>query len=360
MERITSPFLNVLNINFFGFDLRELFLFLLSLIIALIIRGIFASLIISKIKKIVRKTGNKVDDELFFSLSQPLKFLPIVIVFILISFYVDINSNFGFYFQKINHTLISIFVFWFILQSLHPLSQFFESLEKVISKALVLWLTKSIKYFIMFLGIVAVLEIWGIKIGPIIAGLGLFGVAVALGAQDLFKNLISGVLILIEKRFNLGEVIEVRGQAIGTVEHIGFRSTKIRQFDTTSISIPNYVFSDSSIINYSKRKFRRVKWTIGLTYETSVHELKTICADIESFIANSKDFHVSDDYRLFVRVDKFNDSSIDILVHAFANTSDWSEYLTIKEDLALQIKKIVEKNNSSFAFPSTSIYLEKK
>ena len=105
-----------------------------------------------------------------------------------------------------------------------------------------MWLIKSLKYLIIFLGTVAVLETWGIKIGPVIAGLGLFGVAVALGAQDLFKNLISGIMIILEKRFELNDVIEVPGHAIGTVEHIGFRSTLIRQFDSTPISIPNYVF----------------------------------------------------------------------------------------------------------------------
>ena len=121
-------------------------------------------------------------------------------------------------------------------QSILPISSIFEKLDQILSKALSLWLIKSIKYLIIFLGIVAVLEIWGIKIGPIIAGLGLFGVAVALGAQDLFKNLISGILIITEKRFNLGDVIELKEKVTGTVEHIGFRSTSIRQFDSTSFS----------------------------------------------------------------------------------------------------------------------------
>ena len=93
----------------------------------------------------------------------------------------------------------------------------------------------SIRYLIIFLGIVAVLEIWGIKIGPVIAGLGLLGVAVALGAQDLFKNLISGIIVLLEKRFKIGDVINVPGHTEGTVEQIGFRSTLIRMFDSTPI-----------------------------------------------------------------------------------------------------------------------------
>ena len=214
------------------------------------------------------------------------------------------------------------------------------------------------KYLIIFLGIVAVLETWGIKIGPIIAGLGLFGVAVALGL-DLFKNLISGIMIIFEKRFNLNDIIKVPGHAIGTVEQIGFRSTLIRQFDSTPISIPNYVFSDTSIINFSDRKYRRINWVIGLTYETSVKKLKNICKSIEEAILANNNFLVNDNYQLQIRVEKFNESSIDLFLNVFVNTNDWAKYLEIKEDLVFIIKEIVEKNESSFAFPSHSIYVEK-
>ncbi len=158
----------------------------------------------------------------------------------------------------------------------------------------------------------------------------------------------------------MNDIIEVPGQAIGTVEHIGFRSTLIRKFDSTPISIPNYVFSDTSIINFSDRKYRRLKWIIGLTYESSVKQLKDICRDIEAFVQSNNSFIVNDEFRLYVRVEKFNDSSIDILINTFTNTNDWEKYLKIKEELVFKIKEIVENNDGSFAFPSQSIYIEKK
>ena len=216
------------------------------------------------------------------------------------------------------------------------------------------------KYLIIFLGIVAVLETWGIKIGPVIAGLGLFGVAIALGAQDLFKNLISGIMIILEKRFEINNIIEVPGHATGTVEHIGFRSTIIRQFDSTPISIPNYVFSDTSIVNFSDRRYRQIKWTIGLTYDTSIKQLKDICQSIDASIRSNNDFIVNESYKLFVRVEKFNDSSIDVYLHTFTNTNDWEKYLKIREELAFMIKGVVESNGSSFAFPSRTIYMERQ
>ena len=353
-------FQNTLEKGSLGLSIGEFLIIIASFVLALLIRGLFAKLIVSKIKKIVKKTGNKVDDHLFDTLAPPLKTLPIVFVFLLIGLFLNSDSQLGTLIEKINQTLVTIFIFWLIHQSLAPLSQAFQKLDELLSKALVLWLMRSFKYLVIFLGIVAVLETWGIKIGPVIAGLGLFGVAVALGAQDLFKNLISGIMIILEKRFKLSDVIEVPGQAVGTVEHIGFRSTLIRQFDSTPISIPNYVFSDTSIVNFSDRKYRRIKWIIGLTYNTSVKQLKDICNSIDTSIRESKDFIVNDTFKLYVRVEKFNDSSIDIFLCTFTNTNDWDKYLKIKEELVFKIKEIVDKNESSFAYPSQSIYIEKQ
>ena len=359
-NKFKNYFLQTFEQGALGLSLSEIFIIIISIIIAIIIRGLFAKMIVFKIKKIVLKTGNNIDDRLFDALAPPLKILPIIFVLILTSLLVSVESQLGFFFEKINKTLVTIFVFWFLHQSFLPLSKVFQKLEILLSKALVIWLVQSLKYIIIFLGLVAVLETWGIKIGPVIAGLGLFGVAIALGAQDLFKNLISGIMIILEKRFELSDVIEVPGHATGTVEHIGFRSTLVRKFDSTPISIPNYVFSDTSIVNFSDRKYRQIKWIIGLTYDTSTSQLKNICKDISDYIRTNPSFKVDEAFQLFVRVEKFNDSSIDILIYTFTNTNDWNEYLKIKENLAFNVKEIISNNKSSFAFPSHTIYLEKE
>ena len=345
--------LNILNSEVLGVNTFEFLAIILFALISLIVRGMFAVFITSKIKKFVNKTGNKIDDKLFDVLIPPFKLLPIVLVFLIITLYFDIQSTLGVYLQKINTTLSTILIFWLIHQSLILFANIFYKLEKLLSKALVLWILKSLKYLVILLALVAVLDVWGIKIGPVIAGLGLFGVAVALGAQDLFKNLISGIMILLEKRFNIGDVINVPGHSEGTVEHIGFRSTLIRQFDSTPMSLPNYLFAESPILNYSKRNFRRINWIIGLEYNTTIDDLKNITKLIKSFItSNPLSFKLDDNHKCFVRLEQFNDSSI-------TNTKEWDKFLKIKEDLALNIKSIVELNNASFAYPSRSIYIEK-
>ena len=360
---IFENFLTLINSVFingvFGLSLGELAFIFVAFIFALLVRGLIAKFIVNKVKIIVHKTTNSIDDKLFDSLIPPIKLLPIVIIFLVITLYFDVDSTLGLYFQKINNTLSTIFVFWLIHQAIVPFSNIFHKLENILSKALVLWIIKSLKYLIIFLGSVAVLEVWGIKIGPVIAGLGLFGVAVALGAQDLFKNLISGIMILLEKRFHIGDVISVPGHTEGTVEHIGFRSTLIRKFDSTPITIPNYIFAEAPILNYTNRTNRRIKWIVGLEYSSSLEQIRSLNNFISDYLKNDPDFIVDDNFKSFVRLDKFNDSSIDILVYCFTSTNDWEKYLEIKEKLAMNIKQKIEDLNLNFAFPSQSIYIEK-
>ncbi len=359
IENIFLQFQTVFMNGVLGISLIELFIVFLSFLFALFIRGLFAKFIINKIKRIILKTTNSIDDKLFDSLIPPIKLLPIVIVFLAITLYFEIDSTLGFYLQKINTTLSTIFIFWLIHQAIIPLSNFFHKLDQILSKALVLWIVRSIKYLIIFLGTVAVLEVWGIKIGPVIAGLGLFGVAVALGAQDLFKNLISGIMILLEKRFHIGDIINVPGHTEGTVEHIGFRSTLIRKFDSTPITIPNYIFAEAPILNYSNRNNRRINWTIGLQYNSKINQITNFTNNINNYIRENENFLVNENFKSFVRLDKFNDSSIDILIYCFTSTNDWEKFLEIKEKLAMKISEEIEVQGLSFAFPSQSIYIEK-
>ena len=288
----------------------------------------------------------------------PARFLPIVLGFFLASYYMSFSEDSREFVDNVNRTLITILIFWIIHQIIEPVSYILSGLGKILTRELIGWIIKSFKILIFILGAAAVLELWGIKIGPIIAGLGLFGVAVALGAQDLFKNLISGILVLVEKRFRVGDWILVEEIIEGIVEKIGFRSTTIRKFDKSLAIIPNFQFAENAVINISQTTNWLVSWIITLQYNTTVDQLKIIRDQIENYIKSNKDFNQKIGYA--VRVDKFSDSSIDMYIRCFTNSDDWDNWLEVKERLAIEIKQIVEKNGASFAFPSQSIYVEKK
>ena len=144
----------------------------------------------------------------------------------------------------------------------------------------------------------------------------------------------------------------------GIVEKIGFRSTVIRKFDKSIAIIPNFQFAENAVINISQTTNWIISWTINLQYDTTVDQLKIIRDEIEDFIKKHEDY--KPDLGYAVRIDKFADSSIDMYIRCFTKTDDWDEWLAVKERLAIAIKQIVEKNKASFAFPSQSIYVEKK
>jgi len=361
MEAINSfkeLFSEVWNEGVFGLNASEIIIAFIIFLIFYVLRRLFARFIISKLNKLVNRTSTKIDNTVVEVIEGPLKFLPIVLGFFIATSYIELSIEVQDFIDLLNRTLITLFIFWLLHQLVIPFSYIIKNFEDKISKPLVNWTLKGLEIIIIVLGIVAVLELWGIKVGPVIAGLGLFGVAVALGAQDLFKNLISGIMILMEKRFTIGDVILVSNEVEGVVEQIGFRSTLVRRFDSTPVMIPNYKFAEQSVTNYSRRHHRRIRWLIGLEYKTNIDQLKKIRDQITKLITENNDFAKNENSGFFVRIDSFSDSSIDMLVQAFTVTNDWSEFLRIKEELAVSIIEIVESNKAGFAFPSQSLYVE--
>ena len=351
-------FLDVWNSGVFGINATDIIISLIIFLLFYLLRRLIARFILNKLSKIVTKTTTQIDDAVIEVLDGPLKFFPVVIGFFVASSYLDLSDNKQNFIDLLNRSLITIFIFWLLHQLIIPFSFVIKNFESKISKPLVDWTLKGLKILVIVLGTVAILELWGIRVGPVIAGLGLFGVAVALGAQDLFKNLISGIMILMEKRFTLGDVILVSGEVEGVVEQIGFRSTLVRRFDSTPVMVPNYKFAEQSVTNYTRRHHRRIRWLVGLEYRTTVEQLRNIRNEINTLIEKENDFAKNENASFYVRIDSFSDSSIDMLVQAFTLTNDWGEFLKIKEELAVKIIEIVEKNKAGFAFPSQSLYVE--
>jgi MscS family membrane protein len=356
LENFKNLFLDVWKEGVSGVNISEIAIALVIFIFFLFLRGVFSKFVVKRLEKYVSKTTNKFDNSLVFSMEGPAKFFPIVLGFFVSTSY--LSGEHGAV-ELINRSLITILIFWTFHQIIGPFSTVIKSVGGLLSRDLINWIIKAIKVLILILGAAAVLELWGIKIGPIIAGLGLFGVAVALGAQDLFKNLISGILVLVERRFQVGDWIFVEGVIEGTVESIGFRSTVVRRFDKSLATIPNFQFAENAVINNSQTTNRRINWMIGLEYRTTSEQLKNIKDQIENYIKNNKDFSTSANTMLSVKVDQFAASSIDIRLICFTKTTHFQEWLNVKDTLAIEVKNIVEKNKASFAFPSTSIYVEK-
>jgi MscS family membrane protein len=349
---------DVLRDTAFGTSFGRILFAMFVFALLLVLRGIFARFFIGWLKRLARRTRNTVDDQMIDSLEKPLRFAPIVLGFFIVTEMLQLTGTFDRIALRVTESLIVLTLFWGVIALVEPMSRIFSNLRDVLSVTMVAWIIKAMKLVLGLIGAAAILELWGIEIGPLIAGLGLFGLAGALAAQDLFKNLLSGVLILGEKRFRPGDWIKVDGVVEGTVETIGFRSTMVRQFDKAAVQVPNAKLADTAVINFSEMTHRRIYWKIGVLYDTSAAQLREIRDGIEAYIIGDEAFADPKDVATFVRIDSFNDSSIDIMVYCFTKTTNWGEWLVIKEALAYRIKAIVEGAGSGFAFPSRSLYVE--
>ncbi len=361
MEKIEQFWILVLDVlenGLFGINIGRYIIAILIFFLFILLRRLFRKIVISRVKVLTQKTETKIDDQVFIALEEPIQFIPIVLGIFLATEYLQLSGSFELIAERFNRSLIVFVIFWGVIKCVEPMSFLLRKLEKVFTLEMMDWLLKAIKGVFIFIGAATILELWGIKVGPIIAGFGLFGVAVALGAQDLFKNLISGILIIAEKRFMKGDWILVNGVVEGTVENIGFRSTIIRRFDKAPVFVPNAKLSDQSVINFSAMTHRRIYWKIGVEYRTTIEQLRSIRNAIEDYILNTPEYAKPPEVLTFVRIDSFNDSSIDILVYCFTKTTKWGEWLEIKEALAYKIMEIVEAAGTGFAFPSQSVYVE--
>jgi MscS family membrane protein len=324
----------------------------------LILRGLFTRFVLGFLRRIAARTQTTMDDSLLGALDGPIRLVPVILGLFIAIDYLAFEDRYAEIGAQVVRTLVVFDLFWGLYQITGPISTTFTRLEEILTKEMADWLIGFLHIAIVFIGAATILEVWGIKIGPILAGLGLFGVAVALGAQDLFKNLIGGILVIAEKRMRVGDWILVDGLVEGTVETIGFRSTLVRRFDKAPVYVPNAKLSDNAITNFSAMTHRRIKWMIGIEYSATIEQLRQIRDEIESHILGLDEFASPSEVATFVRIDRFSDSSIDILLYCFTKTTDWGEWLKIKEALAYRVKEIVEGAGTGFAFPSQSIYVE--
>lgn len=347
----------VWNKGVWGIDIGKMLAAAMIIIAFLLIRRLFTRIVLARLIRWTEQTETPLDAQVVRALEGPVRLLPLVLGIFFALEYLKPDGLLESIGGNLVRSLIAFSIFWGLHNMVTPLSFLLSRLERTFSEAMLDWVLKAIRVAFILIGGATILEIWGIQVAPMIAGLGLLGVAVALGAQDLFKNLIAGILIIAEKRFNKGDWILVDGVVEGTVETIGFRSTMVRRFDKAPVYVPNARLSDNAVTNFSAMTHRRIHWHIGVEYSTTVDQLRQIRDEIEAFILKDPDFAPPSEVSTFVRIDRFSDSSIDIALYCFTRTTVWLEWLKTKERLALHIKDVVEGAGTGFAFPSRTLYM---
>lgn len=358
LEKFWVMAMSVWHTGVFGRDLGDIFVAVLIFGAFYVLRSLCTRFVLYLVHRASEKRSVHLNGGFSQAVVEPLKFLFFILGFFFATHYLGFEGVSAVIVENISRSLIAFAIFWTLYNAVTPIGGLFHRVDSILTPEIVSWIITGAKVAVVLIGGATVLQIWGIQVAPIIAGLGLFGVAVALGAQDLFKNLIGGLSVLVERRFHIGDWIAVDGVVEGIVERIGFRSTLIRRFDKAPVYVPNQQLSDNAVTNFTAMTYRRVYWTIGVEYRTTHDQLIQIRDEITKWIDENEAFVPHDDASRTVRIDSFGASSIDIVLICFTQARDYVGWMEHKENLALAVKKIVEGAGTGFAFPSTSLYVE--
>ena len=325
----------------------------------MLLRKLLSTIVIDFSKRLAKKTRTDFDDHIIDALQGPLRFLFIILGFLTAINLLPLDPQVHAFHLAVAGSLTTFLVFWIVYNLVEPLSFFFDHLSDAFGASL----TEDLKHFfirackivIAFLGLMAILQEWGINVAAFLGGLGLAGMAVALAAKDTVSNMFGGLTIFMDQTFAKGDWIETPFVE-GTVESIGLRATKIRSFAKALITVPNAKLADAPVVNWSHMTHRRIKMTIGLEYGTTAAQLEAIVAKIRAYLAEHPD--IAQDTTQMVHLVGFGDSSINLNLYYFTKITDWLNWRDVVNANIIDIKKIVEDEGAAFAFPSRTVYVE--
>lgn len=342
--------------SFFGIPLANLTAGIIVFALFFFLRHLFARWIVKPLLMIAKRTKTNIDDIILQEISKPIEFFIILLGFHLFVQIILIQNGWIDITLKI---LATFNLYWFIYAFTPAIQEFLNNLgdtNKRLSQEFNRFLIRIIRLIIVVAGFLTILNILGVNITAFLASLGLGGLAFALAAKDTAANFFGSIAILLDQSIKIGEWVKIE-DVEGIVEDIGMRTTKIRTFQKSITIVPNSKIANTNIENYSRRGIRRIKMSIGLTYDTTPEQILAIVEDIEQMLLSHHS--IANDQTMLINFTDFNASDLGIFIYAFANTSVWKEYLQAKQSINIEIMKIVKKHGANFAFPSQSLYIEK-
>lgn len=297
-------------------------------------------------------------EDLFLVVYRPLKWklllIGVNISYAILTFSKNINNIF----DTIDTTVDILLFGWAVLLLIDFADKSYRRITKHtridMKNTFIKLAVTSAKVVVSVIVFIILLENWDYDINGLLASLGLAGMAIALAAKDSARHIFGSIMIFTDSPFKVGDWIKTP-EVEGTIEEIGMRSTKVRTFAQALVSVPNGNLADSAILNWSKMGKRRVKMNLGLTYSTTSSQMQNILNDIRELLKKDKDVHQQ---TIHIYFSEFSQSSLDIFCYFFTKSTEWGEFMRVRERLYLEIMKIVEDNKASFAFPSQSIYIE--
>ncbi|MDY0190303.1 MAG: mechanosensitive ion channel family protein [Desulfuromonas sp.] len=351
------------SIDFFSTDMQRYILATGILFVFFIFKRLFSSILTRFILPLTNRTANNFDDLLLANVRRPLETL-VLIGGLFIALQVLQLPTAPTNFQQAGHalikTMITFNIAWILFNAVSILERSIASWAQhtgaPLDEHLLPFIRKIVRAFIIILAVVLVIQNLGYSISGLLASLGIGGLAVALAAKETLSNVFGSIMILLDRPFRVGDWIKT-DNIEGVVEEIGFRSTRIRTFAKTLITVPNNIIATTSLNNFSYMPKRRIKMTVGVTYASSPEQMRAAVSSIRSMLEQHP--AINQEFML-VNFTDFSPSSLDILIYCFTTTTDWAAYLQAREDVCLKIMDIIAELGMEMAFPSHSVYLHQQ
>lgn len=287
---------------------------------------------------------------------RPLAWILTILIWFAIGDALTLPAKFGSYYDHFMRGLIAIFIIRLVYYAVDALcmviADYTSKTPSTFDDQLVPFASKALKILVIVLGFLTVLQSFGLNVMSLLAGLGLGGLALALAAQDTAANLFGSITILFDRPFQVGDWVKIKDTE-GTVEEIGFRSTRLRTFYNSLITIPNSIMAKENIDNMGARPARRVRQTLGLTYETSPEKIEEFCDRVRYLIKTDEKVIPE---TAIVHFNNYNASSLDVLVNFHLRVYTGPEELAHQQKIFIEILKIAAELKVDFAYPTQTVY----
>lgn len=347
-----------LNLSeFFGPWVLQVFI----VVLAVLLFNFVVKLFLRKLEKIAVQTTNNWDDALLNSVGKPLRLL-IWVIGILFAADIVASRTEAVIFDAIDpirNIIIVVTLAWFSILFVKEFEKAYikhqeqqgESVDLTTTNAL----AKLVRASIFITAALIMMQTLGFSISGVLAFGGVGGIAVGFAAKDLLSNFFGGLMVHLDRPFQVGDWICSPDKEIeGTVEEIGWRQTRIRTFSKRPIYVPNSIFMNIIVENPSRMSHRRIYETIGVRYD-DIHSMGAIVNDVKKMLMEHKEIDKSQ--TMIVNFNEFSDSSVDFFVYTFTKTTNWIKYHEVKQDVLLKISNVIESHNASIAYPTQVLHI---
>ena len=300
----------------------------------------------------------KIAGEYILPVARPISLFVVLIILVILFPVLQLPIGTVKYIEPILKALLPLFGIIVFYKMADILALYLQKLagrtESTLDDQLVPLFRKTLKTFIVIVGGLFILENLDIPILPLLTGLSIGGLAFALAAQDTIKNFFGSLMIFIDKPFQIGDWI-TSGEIDGSVEEVGFRSTRIRTFRNSVVYVPNGKLADSTIDNHGLRKYRRFFTHIAVTYDTPAHLIEIFVDGLKEIVKNHpktrKDYYE-------VHFNDLANSSLNVMFYIFFEVPSWSEELRARHEVLIEVVNLAENLGVNFAFPTQTLHIE--